>query len=133
MTGRGRMTGVGMASVRSNGVGLRFIEGTRSRETDFFVELLSAGEAGTGESGCPTVRMRGILPLPFDCDPNIDNLRLGLPKAAVNCLIMGEGFEDWIDVGTIGELVTTDAVEERGAGDRLTVTTAILGVLTSAI
>lgn len=105
----------------------------RSRELNFLVGLFTDGEAGIGESGGPTRRVRGNLPLPFDRGPNMDNLRLGLPKAAVNCLMMGEAFVDWIGVGTIGEAVTTDATAERGAGDRLTVTTAILALLTSAI
>lgn len=117
--------GIGVTSSRFNGVGLRFVEDTRSRERDFFNELLTDGEAGIGESGGPT-RVRGNLPLAFDRGPNMDNLRLGLPKAAVNCLMMG-------GVGTIGEAVTTDAAAERGGGDRLTVTTAILAVLTSTI
>jgi hypothetical protein len=121
------MTAIGVSSARSNGVGLRFVEGSRSRETDFFNELLTDGEAGIGESGDPAERMRGNLPLPFDRGPNMDNLRFGLPNAEVNCLMMGV-FVDCIGVGTIGEAVTTDATAERGGGDRLTVTTAVLTV-----
>jgi hypothetical protein len=56
----------------------------------------------------------------------MENFRLGFPNAAVNCLMMGGADTD-------GEAVTIDAAAERGAGDRLTVTTAVLAVLTSAI
>jgi hypothetical protein len=80
---------------------------------------------GMGESGG-----WGNVALPFDRGPNLD-LRLGLPKANVICLI-GEIPADLGGVSTIEEGLSTDATAERGAGDRLTVSRVGLAVLTSA-